>query len=254
MSNKKAIVISVLIAIIVAIIAGMFIMMLFGNVAEATGGGAIVDSMCKFNTAMISKFSEHGRGLLPLMFCPQRTVTIDSTDWDKCNAELYKGDLGYGREKCATQQILILADRCWYMYGEGKQSISGDIIQKSESCFKFKVKNLPKNSNYQLDDYALRTVGDENTNPRTGQKYCAEFSCGDDVDQYGTIVHEGPLQRIGWPIDNDAQGTHLAVKGNQYWVIKYTDSAKSLGAFNILGTVIDALNKKQAPFLFIGTA
>jgi hypothetical protein len=248
MSNKKAIVISVLIAIIVAIIAGMFIMMLFGNVAEATGGGAIVDSMCKFNTAMISKFSEHGRGLLPLMFCPQRTVTIDATDWDKCNAELYKGDLGYGREKCATQQILTLADRCWYMYGEGKQSISGDLIQKSESCFKFKIKNLPKNSYYNLDDYALRTVGDENTNLRTGQKYCASFECTTDVN-------EGePMSRIGWPIDNDAQGTHLAVKGNQYWVIKYTDSPESLGVLNIVGTIMKALSKKQAPFLFIGTA
>ena len=250
MSNKKAIVISVLIAIIVAIIAGMFIMMLFGNVAEATGGGAIVDSMCKFNTAMISKFSEHGRGLLPLMFCPQRTVTIDATDWDKCNAELYKGDIISGREKCATQQILVLADRCWYMYGEGKQSISGDIIQKSESCFKFKIKNLPKNPNpnYAIDDYALRTVGDENTNLRTSQKYCASFDCVGYDDQAEPIAH------IGWPIDNNAQGTHVAVKGNEYWVIKYTDSAGSLGVFNIIGTVIDALNKKHKPFLFIGTA
>jgi len=251
MTNKKAIVITVLVAIIVAIIAGMFMMMIFGNVAEASGAGTMVDSMCRFNAGLVSSFSETGRGLLPLIFCPQRTVTIDATDWSKCNAELYKKDLANGKNFCAAQQILQLADRCWYMYGDGKLSISGDVIRKSEVCFKFKVVNLPKTGTFSIDDGILRRVAGENTNLRLSQTYCSEFSCADDGER------GAPMQRIAWPETYNAEKnvfSTIKVKANEYWIVRYTDSAKTLGVFNLVGAVENALSNKKEPFLFIGTA
>jgi len=238
MSNKKAIVLSVLIAIIVAIIAGMFIMLLFGNIAEATGAGAMVDSMCKFNTAMIGKFKS-GQALMPLMFCPERTVTIDATDWDKCNAELYKPNIARGRELCASQQILNLMDRCWYMYGDGKGKIAG-LVQgwRGGACFKFKVKHLSKDSNI-LNANMIKTVAQENTNLRTGQSYCSAFDCTSDKGE--------PMKRVIWPPDSSIKSD------SGYWRIKYLERNQDLGG-SIQSAATEWLTGKSLPLLLMGPA
>jgi len=251
MANKKAIVLTALVAIIVAIIAGMFIMMIFGNVAEASGAGAMVDSMCRFNTGLIAGFSSTSKSLLPLLFCPERTVTIDATDWSKCNAELYKSNIDRGREYCAAQQILTLADRCWYMYGDGKKSIAGMIeAWRGGSCFKFKIKNLPKTSGNGIDDNAIAEVAAKNINPRTDQNYCKSFNCVE------SEYNGAPMTRIAWPVQTDiitGEKTHSTItSGTGYWRIMYSETNKDVAGQ--VAQVIEFFTGKTFPLIAIGPA
>jgi hypothetical protein len=246
MANKKAIIITALVAIIIAIIAGMFIMLVFGNVAEASGAGSMVDSMCRFNTGLVASFSSVGRGVLPLIFCPERTVVIDATDWSKCNAELYKKDTVHGRDYCAAQQILTLADRCWYMYGDGKKSISGYVQGwRGGSCFEFKIKNLPKTGQSIITDDTLSRVAYDNVNPRTGQSYRTEFS-------YTSAQNDGgPMKRIVWPFANQNKET---VNNNVYWRMTYIDTNKDFSLGNLAGMVAEAITGKAYPLISMSPA
>jgi len=252
MANKKAIILTALVAIIIAIIVGMFIMLIFGNIAEASGAGTMVDSMCRFNTGLIAGFSSTGKGLLPLLFCPERTVTIDATDWSKCNAELYKSNIDRGRDYCAAQQILTLADRCWYMYGDGKKSIAGMIeAWRGGSCFKFKVKNLPKTSGNGIDDKVIAEVAGENINPRTDQNYCKSFDC------VAPEYNGAPMTRIAWPIEKTdiitGEKTPLKIKSSSgYWRIMYSETNKDVAGQ--VTQVVEFFTGKKFPLLAIAPA
>lgn len=150
-NSKKALAAAVVAGIIIAIVAGVIVLIVYAQFVGGIGAeSTFPDTMCRVNANIVDKVPSPAKGTLKWIFCVERDVTINAKNWDKCKPEFktkYENPTTDDSEKeaikaCASEQIAGLAERCWYMYGEGKWKLGGIGLDVKEPCFKFKVYNL----------------------------------------------------------------------------------------------------------------
>lgn len=208
-NSKKAIVATIVAILIIAIISGAVVLVIFTQISKSIGAeSTFSDTMCRMNAYLVHKSQ------LPIwLFCSEKKITLDATDWDSCpnTKENVSENIKANKitddmiKQCASEQLANLAMRCWYMYGRDKWNFVGSVVGWDYPCFKIKF-NSHLRTNYLTEKSVTKQLDCD---------YLPNNDCDPDCGKKDAIYWES----------HESGPCKLQV--GEEWTIKYRD-AKSL--------------------------
>jgi len=254
--------VSTLLSIILAIIVGVLILTVSVKILSSFGI-SFSDELCRGSNWLRSKAVDKAGpfGTLIPRLCFERGVDVEGLNFEACPATAAKlAGLGLPErfdllnpctkwaeqnglpssfctslaKNCTTEQLAILAARCWYMYGQGKWSLR-EAINKDYPCFQIRSLTYTGLGNARKPEItekdlvkwmlAQKTIGQ--SYPKfwnsTWCHYLADNDC-DPIGETGGCEKCGSADHVWW--DWYLDGTKLRLKKiRSGWHIRFHDHA-----------------------------